>query len=220
MISDPLNSHKEKIWSDIQKRVSNCFECGLHTEGTNPIFGEGSLDAKIVFIGEAPGITENQLKRPFVGASGQILNEFLKKIGLSRESVFISNIVKCRPPNNRDPLLREINACTPYLIEQINLLKADLVVTLGRFAARFFLSDFRSMAEINGIIFNLEDRSFKLLPMYHPATCLYNRPKYYPIFEKDFELIKNVLTEKESRNRKKKSRIMKKEKLTGLDQFL
>lgn len=177
----------------LRDQVTTCFKCGLHIDGIHPIFGEGQFDVKVIFIGEAPGATENKLKRPFVGASGKVLNGFLKKIGLLRNDVFITNIVKCRPPKNRDPTKEEIDVCSPYILQQIGIMHPDIVVTLGRFAAGFFVSGFKSMSEIVGRIHRLEKHNSSLLPMFHPATALYSRNRYLPIFERDFLTLKKFL---------------------------
>ncbi|MFW9855868.1 MAG: uracil-DNA glycosylase family protein [Candidatus Thorarchaeota archaeon] len=210
---------KNEFWT-LRDQVSTCFKCGLHTEGIHPIFGEGRFDSKVIFVGEAPGATENKLKRPFVGASGNVLNEFLQKIGLSRNDVFITNIVKCRPPDNRDPRIGEINVCSPYLLQQIKMMHAEIVVTLGRFAAGFFVPNFKSMNEIVGRIHQLENYDFSLLPMFHPATTLYSKKRYFPIFERDFMTLREFL---DSKNLPRVQNISDKEKKgrkKGLDRFL
>ncbi|MHA1214299.1 MAG: uracil-DNA glycosylase [Candidatus Hodarchaeales archaeon] len=178
---------------ELRLKVEACHICGLHTEGIAPIFGEGSYRSKIMFIGEAPGFWENKYKKPFVGKSGKILDDYLKKIGLSRKEVFITNIVKCRPPNNRDPTTSEIKSCSPYLKEQLDLIKPKLIVTLGRFAASFFLENFTTMTSIVGQLFDYN--SLKILPLFHPATCLYQPLKYRPIFDMNFKTLKTIIEE-------------------------
>jgi DNA polymerase len=212
-----VNSDMEKKWIILQSEIKNCFKCRLHTQGVFPIFGDGPITSKIVFIGEAPGFKENQLKKPFVGRSGQILNDFLSKIELSRNDVFISNIIKCRPPKNRDPFPDEIASCTPYLSLQMKLLPVKIVVTLGRFAAKFFHEDFSSMTEIAGKIFQKD--GYSLLPMYHPATCLYHPQKYLSLFERDFFILKELLIEYALFNEKKAPNNKKRKELVGLDRF-
>ncbi|MHA1973392.1 MAG: uracil-DNA glycosylase [Candidatus Hodarchaeales archaeon] len=184
---------KSDAFRNLSNKIEACHICQLHNSGITPIFGEGSYEAKLMFIGEAPGFWENKYKKPFVGKSGKVLDEYLEKIGLSRKEVFITNIVKCRPPNNRDPTTYEINSCSPYLKEQLDLIKPELIVTLGRFAARFFLDHFTSMNSIVGQLFDYN--SFKILPLFHPATCLYQPLKYKPIFNKHFETLKTILDE-------------------------
>jgi uracil-DNA glycosylase family 4 len=150
--------------------VAECTRCLLHRGRTRSVPGEGPGDAAIMFIGEAPGFHEDQQGRPFVGAAGQFLEELLESIGLRREDVFITNVIKCRPPGNRDPLPEEIEACKPYLDRQIELLQPKLVVTLGRFSmARAFpkarISRIHGQPrKVGGVIY---------YPMYHPAAALH-----------------------------------------------
>ncbi len=150
--------------------VAKCTRCLLHRGRTRSVPGEGPGDAGIMFIGEAPGFHEDQQGRPFVGAAGKFLEELLEGIGLKREDVFITNVIKCRPPGNRDPLPEEIEACKPYLDRQIELLQPELVVTLGRFSmARAFpkarISRIHGQPrKVGGVIY---------YPMYHPAAALH-----------------------------------------------
>lgn len=150
--------------------VAQCARCLLHRGRTKAVPGEGPQDAGIMFIGEAPGFHEDQQGRPFVGAAGRFLEELLESIGLTREDVFITNVIKCRPPGNRDPLPEEIEACEPYLDRQIELLQPKLVVTLGRFSmARAFprarISHIHGQPrKIGGVVY---------YPMYHPAAALH-----------------------------------------------
>ena len=150
--------------------VAECTRCLLHRGRTRSVPGEGPGDAGIMFIGEAPGFHEDQQGRPFVGAAGKFLEELLESIGLKREDVFITNVIKCRPPGNRDPLPEEIEACRPYLDRQIESLQPQLVVTLGRFSmARAFpkarISRIHGQPrKVGGVIY---------YPMYHPAAALH-----------------------------------------------
>ncbi len=146
----------------------------------NPVPGEGSPEADIMFVGEAPGAQEDKQGRPFVGASGKFLGEMLESIGLSREQVFITNIVKFRPPENRDPSKQEITACLPYLIEQIRVIQPQLVVFLGRHSTNVFFPELK-IGEAHGVairrtvqIGGLELKDQQFLPLYHPAAALYN----------------------------------------------
>lgn len=169
--------------------ISKCTRCLLHRGRTHVVPGEGPEDAKIMFIGEAPGFHEDQQGRPFVGASGQFLEELLESIGLTREQVFIANVIKCRPPGNRDPLPEEIEACKPFLDRQIGLLQPVLIVTLGRFSmARAFpkarISHIHGQPrKIEGIIY---------YPMYHPAAALH-RPSLRSIVEEDIRRIPELI---------------------------
>lgn len=150
--------------------ITQCTRCLLHRGRTKAVPGEGPEDAEIMFIGEAPGFHEDQQGRPFVGAAGRFLEELLESIGLTREDVYIANVIKCRPPSNRDPLPDEIEACRPFLDQQIELIQPKLVVTLGRFSmARAFpkarISRIHGQpCKIGGVIY---------YPMYHPAAALH-----------------------------------------------
>ena len=154
----------------IDLEVSVCKACPLSQNRTTPVSGEGSEYASVMFIGEAPGFNEDKLGRPFVGAAGQVLDSLLASVGLSRESVFITNTVKCRPADNRDPLPNEITACRNFLDRQIALISPKVIVTLGRHALASFVSGetigkaHGKSRDINGTI---------LFPMYHPAAALH-----------------------------------------------
>lgn len=154
-----LNSLKEEIVKD-----SN-----LPLQESNLVFGEGSPGAEIFFIGEAPGLKEDQLGRPFVGRSGQLLTKTIESLGLKREDVYISNIVKRRPPENRDPFPAEIEAYKPYLKKQIEIIKPKIIVTLGRFSMNYFLPTAK-ISRDQGKIFKVDD--FLIVPMFHPAAAL------------------------------------------------
>jgi DNA polymerase len=138
----------------------------------NLVFGEGSSDARVMFIGEAPGAKEDELGRPFVGRSGKLLDAMLSEIGVARSAVYITNIVKRRPPANRDPLPEEIAAYEPYLAEQIAIINPNIIVPLGRFAARYFLPEVQIMRD-QGIVFPYDGRI--IYPMLHPAAAMRGR---------------------------------------------
>ena len=169
--------------------VAQCTRCLLHRGRTRAVPGEGPQNAEIMFIGEAPGFYEDQQGRPFVGAAGQFLEELLKEIGLQREQVFIANVIKCRPPGNREPLPEEIEACKPFLDRQIELLHPRLIVTLGRFSmARAFpnarISSIHGQPrKIGGVIY---------YPMYHPAAALH-QPSLRRDVEEDMRRIPELL---------------------------
>src|SRR3972149_3952251 len=136
---------------------------------SNLVFGEGDIDCEVMFIGEAPGVKENELKRPFVGRSGQLLDKNLEKIGWKRKDVYITNIVKRHPPENRDPSPKEIAAYKPYLTRQIEIIKPKIIVTLGRFSMNYFLPEAK-ISRDQGKIFKMGD--YLLMPMFHPAAAL------------------------------------------------
>ncbi len=178
--------------SDLERlaaEVAECTKCLLHRGRTHAVPGEGPADAEVMFVGEAPGFHEDQQGRPFVGAAGQFLEELLESIGLTRGDVFITNVIKCRPPGNRDPLPREVGACEPYLDRQIELIQPTVVVTLGRFSmARAFPKARISRVhgqprKIDGVVY---------YPMYHPAAALH-RPSLRTTVEADMRRILDVV---------------------------
>lgn len=175
----------------IASEVSGCTRCPLHTSRVKAVPGEGPLNAQIMFIGEGPGFHENQSGRPFVGAAGDFLNELLHSIGLKREDVFICNVVKCRPPGNRDPEPGEIDACRDYLDRQIALINPQVIVTLGRYSmARWFPA-----ARISAI-HGKPRQVGKLLvvPMYHPAAALHQPSLKQEVMD-DFRRLPQYLSE-------------------------
>lgn len=156
--------------ADIAARVRACTLCELHRMRTQAVPGAGTPNAEIMFIGEGPGWHEDRQGLPFVGAAGKFLDEMLEKIGLSREDVFITNVVKCRPPGNRDPLPDEMSACRAYLDEQIALIKPKVIVTLGRFSMSLWFPNER-ISRIHGQARRFGD--LVVVPMYHPAAALH-----------------------------------------------
>lgn len=159
-------------WDDLKKRVATCTACPLHQTRTQTVFGVGSHQAKIVFIGEAPGQQEDLKGEPFVGRAGQLLDQMIRAIGLKREDVYIANILKCRPPNNRDPKPEEQQCCTPFLLEQLNLLNPKLIVSLGRIAAQYLLQSSESLARLRAKTHSYSAQNIPLLVTYHPAYLL------------------------------------------------
>src|SRR5947208_15311635 len=159
-----------EILKEVAAEVSTCASCDLCKSRTRAVPGEGNPQAKILFIGEGPGFHEDKQGRPFVGPSGQLLQELLKSINLKREDVFITNVVKCRPPNNRDPLPTEIDACNDYLDRQIAAIKPRIVVTLGRYSmVKFFGNE--KISAIHGRARKKE--GYVCIAMYHPAAGLH-----------------------------------------------
>ena len=176
---------------DIAERVSVCTDCPLSSGRTHAVPGEGPSDAQIMFIGEGPGYHEDRLGRPFVGPAGGFLDDLLASINLSRKQVFISNMVKCRPPNNRDPLPDEIATCSRYLDRQIELLNPKLVVTLGRFSlSKFFPKE--SISRARGKVRKAAGRS--VFPIMHPAAALH-RQELRSVIQEDFKAIPAILSE-------------------------
>jgi uracil-DNA glycosylase family 4 len=161
----------------------------LPLQEANLVFGEGNIDCAVMFIGEAPGANEDRLKRPFVGRSGQLLDRLIQSIGWKREQVYISNIVKRRPPDNRDPFPSEIEAYKPYLSRQIEIINPRIVATLGRFSMNYFLPD-ATMKHDHGRIFQIDGRL--IYPIYHPAAAL-RWPKRMNVFKTDMQKLPQVV---------------------------
>ena len=157
-------------WEELQSRCENCKSCALATSRTNLVFGCGNKNADIMFIGEAPGKSEDEEGIPFVGAAGKHLDKFLKSVGIERDDVYIANILKCRPPNNRDPLPEEEDACIAHLREQVKLVDPKLIVCLGRISAlRLIRPDFKITRE-HGVFFS--KGKFTICAVYHPSALL------------------------------------------------
>ncbi len=179
---------KEAALARIADEIRVCLRCELHKTRTKAVPGEGPADARIMLIGEAPGWNEDQQGRPFVGAAGKFLEELLAAAGLKREDVFITNIVKSRPPGNRDPLPDEIAACEPWLQRQIEIIDPDVIVTLGRFSmAQWFPSE--RISKIHGQPKRVGRRL--IVPMYHPAAALHQQALKTTILE-DFGRLPEV----------------------------
>ena len=174
---------------EVAQRVGVCTDCPLSRNRTKAVPGEGPADAEIMFIGEGPGFHEDRQGRPFVGPAGQFLDQLIMSVGLKREEVFIANVVKCRPPNNRDPLPGEIAACRKHLDRQIELINPKVVVTLGRYSMARFLPN-QTIGKIRGRAKSVEGRL--IYPMYHPAAALHNQ-NLRKVIEEDFKAIPSLV---------------------------
>ena len=178
--------------------VENCKKCNLYKTRNKPVVGNGSLDCKILFIGEAPGRNEDLQGKPFVGKAGEILDELLKSIGLQRSEIFISNILKCRPPYNRNPLKSEIEVCSEHLDKQIKIIQPKIIAPLGNFASSFIFDKFGlrhdKISNIHGKVFqtNTVFGNITIIPLYHPAVVTYN-PNTKNILLEDFRVIKRTI---------------------------
>lgn len=157
-------------WHDLELEVSQCQKCELCQSRTQTVFGSGNQQADWMLIGEAPGETEDLLGQPFVGEAGLLFTEMLRALGLARDSVFIANILKCRPPSNRDPKVDEISTCQPYLQRQISLVQPKIILAVGRVAAQNLLNTHESLAKLRGKVHTLEN--IPLVVVYHPAYLL------------------------------------------------
>lgn len=182
----------------VAEEVKRCKRCELWRSRRNPVPGEGNPDANIMLVGEAPGRNEDLQGRPFVGAAGRLLDSLLEGVGLSRSQVFIGNVLKCRPPNNRDPLQSEVEACTPFLDDQIRIIRPKLIVALGRYSANYLLGKaglrLNAITSIRGRMIQADLLGLKvlILPTLHPAAALYN-PKLKDALREDFQLLSGWL---------------------------
>ncbi|MFB6215814.1 MAG: uracil-DNA glycosylase family protein [Candidatus Aenigmatarchaeota archaeon] len=177
----------------IVDRVKDCKKCRLSDSRNNTVPGEGDGDADIMLVGEGPGKNEDIEGRPFVGRAGEILDKLLDSVGLDRNEIYITNIVKCRPPENRNPRKDEIETCTPYLDEQISIIEPDVISPLGSFATAYILDkydlDKGKISEVHGKTFSSEN--LKIYPQYHPAAAIYD-PSKMEVLKKDFEILGDV----------------------------
>jgi DNA polymerase len=190
---------EELDYIQLVKETEICKKC------KNIVIGKGNLNADIMFIGEAPGRNEDEQGLPFVGAAGKNLDNLLAKVGLSLDDVYVANILKCRPPENRGPLPEEIKAHTPWLIEQIKQIKPKVICSLGNYSTKFFLADgdVDKMDKMPGItqvhgkakVINFQELKIKLIPLFHPAAMIYNR-NLTSLWEKDMEIVKSEIQQK------------------------
>lgn len=197
-----MNSAKTDLLREIKDEVINLTESPLYAyrteNGYYPVIGQGSHDAKIMFIGEAPGENEAKTGRPFCGASGRLLDQMLESVNIKREDVYITNIVKDRPPKNRDPQRGELGLYAPFLDRQINIIQPQVIATLGRFSMEFVLSRFNApestqkISALHGqlIPVQAEYGDIYVLPLFHPAAALYNGSQK-PILMEDFQMLKD-----------------------------
>ena len=181
-------------WDSLKRAVVDCTACGLHKTRTQTVFGVGNRNAKLMVIGEAPGFHEDQQGEPFVGRAGQLLNAMLESIGFDRSTVYIANILKCRPPNNRDPNPEEVNLCTPFLAKQIALIQPTLLLAVGRIAAHFLLGTKTALGQLRGITHTYGQLKTPLIVTYHPAYLLRSPSDKSKAFE-DLQLAKRLLIE-------------------------
>jgi len=166
---------------EYENSISSCQRCPLGKTRISFVFGAGSPKAPLLFVGEAPGRDEDQQGQPFVGRAGQLLTKIIESIGLKREDVFIANIIKCRPPQNRNPLPEEIVACTPYLLKQIELIKPKVICSLGKFSAQTLLQTETPISRLRGKFYDYH--GIKLMPTYHPAYLLRNQSGKKDVWE-------------------------------------
>jgi len=173
----------------IAHEVASCEKCNLYHSRKNAVPGEGPPGADIMFIGEGPGFHENEQGRPFVGAAGRFLDDLLDKIGMQRAEVYITNVVKCRPPGNRDPMADELESCSDYLERQIQAINPKVIVTLGRFSMARFMPNAK-ISNVHGQAVQVRGRL--IVPMYHPAAALH-QGSLRPVIERDFAQLPKLI---------------------------
>ena len=191
-----MESSKEELMRQLKSEIENCRKCELYKTRKEPVIGSGNLDAKIMFCGEAPGYWEDIKGEPFVGAAGKIFDGLLASVGLKRQDVYIANLLKCRPPDNRDPQKEEIQACAPYLERQIQIVNPKVICPLGRYSMRFLMEKYGlgdkvdSISKIHGKLFEAKTLFYEVvvIPFYHPAVATYN-PNMKEVLQKDFKIL-------------------------------
>jgi uracil-DNA glycosylase len=183
------DENKREKLKEYYLQTKNCKNCDLYKTRTNFVFGSGSADASILFVGEAPGKNEDLQGKPFVGQAGRILDDLLHSIGFDRNEVFITNVLKSRPPENRDPNSDEINACKGYLLRQIEIIDPRIICTLGKYSTQLLLDTSAGISGLRGKVFMIENRV--ILPINHPAAVLYT-PSRLEILKEDFKRIKMI----------------------------
>lgn len=177
---EPIQSHIITL-TDVRKELGDCKRCKLHRGRKTIVFGEGNEKATLMLIGEGPGYDEDVQGRPFVGKAGQLLTKILQSINLPREEVYIANIIKCRPPQNRNPEPDEIQSCSPFLMKQIGVIQPKIICALGTFSAQTLLKTDTKITALRGKVFDLE--GIKVMPTYHPAFLLRNPDKKREVWE-------------------------------------
>ena len=190
-LTQNISSENNNLTS-LDETIKKCKKCNLHKTRRNTVFGEGDPDSNIMIIGEAPGREEDEVGRPFVGRAGKLLNEFLKSINLNRDSVFIVNTIKCRPPENRDPEASEISACSDYLDQQINIIKPKVLVLLGKIAANRLLGEDMPMSELRLKKFFIDKYEIPIIVFYHPAYILRSPSQKKKVWD-DLQYLKGII---------------------------
>jgi uracil-DNA glycosylase family 4 len=187
-------AQRRELLKEVYEQARGCEACPLHESRTNVVFGAGNADAELMFIGEAPGANEDRLGLPFVGQAGKLLDKLLGEIGLERQDVFIANVLKCRPPDNRDPHPQEIEACQDYLRRQVDLIEPTVICTLGNFSTKLLRADTTGISRLHGSeeVRIIGSRAVRLYPLYHPAAALYT-PSMLETLRTDFQRLPDLL---------------------------
>ena len=182
-----------KTLNSIDQLVKDCQKCDLYKTRKNTVFGDGDTNSDVMIIGEAPGKEEDQAGKPFIGRAGKLLNEFLKSIGLNRDSIYIVNTIKCRPPENRDPEISEIKACSDYLDQQISIIKPKVLVLLGKIAANRFLNEDKPISDLRLKKFFIEKYDIPVIVFYHPAYILRSPSQKKRVWD-DLQFLQGILS--------------------------
>ena len=191
-----IEMNKTQLLNELKKEVEKCRRCPLSKTRTKVVFGTGSMAANLMIVSEAPGYWEDQKGEPFVGAAGKVLNELLESIEVKREEIYIANILKCRPPSNRNPQKEEIEACAPYLDRQIEIIRPEVICTLGNYSTKYIFEKYalekqiQGISKIHGKVFEPKTlfESIKIIPLYHPAVATYN-PNMKETLKEDFKIL-------------------------------
>ena len=186
----PISQALPETLDDIRDKLGECTRCRLHSSRTHIVFGEGNPSARIVLVGEGPGRDEDRLGRPFVGAAGKLLDRIIAAMGWGREEVYICNVIKCRPPRNRDPQPEEVESCGPFLRHQLRAIRPQVILALGSFAAQFLLSSQKPISKLRNRVHQFE--GIPVVPTYHPAYLLRN-PLQKRQAWKDVQLLMSLL---------------------------
>jgi uracil-DNA glycosylase family 4 len=189
-----LAAERRELLKGVYEDARDCERCPLHETRTQVVFGSGNADAGLMFIGEAPGANEDRIGLPFVGQAGKLLDKLLEEIGLERGDVFICNVLRCRPPDNRDPHPNEIEACQDYLFRTVELIEPTVVCTLGNFSTKLLRADTTGISRLHGSeeVRPIGPRNVRLYPLYHPAAALYT-PSMLETLRSDFHRIPGLL---------------------------
>ncbi len=187
-------AERRELLKTVYEEARDCVRCPLHQTRTNVVFGAGNADADLMFIGEAPGANEDRVGLPFVGQAGKLLDKLLAEIGLERKSVWICNVLKCRPPDNRDPHPNEIESCQDYLASQVELIEPVVICTLGNFSTKLLRGDSTGISRLHGReeMRIIGPRAVRLYPLFHPAAALYT-PSMLETLRADFQRLPDLL---------------------------
>jgi DNA polymerase len=191
-VTDP--AERRDLLKAVYDEAKGCVRCPLHQTRTTVVFGAGNADAELMFVGEAPGANEDKQGLPFVGQAGKLLDKLLDEIGMERKDVFVVNVLKCRPPGNRDPLPGEIESCQSYLWRQVELIEPTVICTLGNFSTKLLREDPTGISRLHGApeVRVVGGRAVRLYPLFHPAAALYT-PRMLETLRADFQRLPEVL---------------------------